>query len=156
MHNLAIRKCTSPPLLAPILKIFKLKSTTPPGIGPRSCWTRGKHATIWANAAADWKYLLPYFISTQYLSERGKFKTYLLRFKVILNSVYVESLHSLSVTFCLTVIYLSEKGLALNHIALTLVYPTLWQNFLKLFTRKYCVRAFISFLTLIYIKKVCL
>ena len=32
MYNLAIRKCTSPPLLAPRLNIFKLKFTTPPGI----------------------------------------------------------------------------------------------------------------------------
>ena len=37
MYNLAIRKCTSPPLLAPRLKIFKLKFTTPPGIEPRTC-----------------------------------------------------------------------------------------------------------------------
>ena len=44
-----IRNCTSPPLLAPRLKIFKLKFTTPPGIEPRTCWTRGRHATIWAN-----------------------------------------------------------------------------------------------------------
>ena len=40
MYNLAIRKCTSPPLLAPRLKIFKWKFTTPPGIEPRTCWTR--------------------------------------------------------------------------------------------------------------------
>ena len=52
MHNLAIRKCTSPPLLAPRLKIFKLKFTTPPGIEPWTCWTRGRHATIWASAAS--------------------------------------------------------------------------------------------------------
>ena len=32
MYNLAIRKCTSPPLLAPSLNIFKLKITTPPGL----------------------------------------------------------------------------------------------------------------------------
>ena len=51
MCNLAIRKCTSPPLLAPRLKIFKWKFTTPPGIEPRTCWTRGRHATIWASAA---------------------------------------------------------------------------------------------------------
>ena len=50
VYNLAIRKCTSPPLLAPRLKIFKWKFTTPPGIEPRICWTRGKHATIWASA----------------------------------------------------------------------------------------------------------
>ena len=31
MYNLAIRKCTSPPLLAPRLKIFKLKFITLPG-----------------------------------------------------------------------------------------------------------------------------
>ena len=37
MYNLEIRKCTSPPLLAPRLKIFKLKFTTPPGIEPRTC-----------------------------------------------------------------------------------------------------------------------
>ena len=30
MYNLAIRKCTSLPLLAPRLKIFKLKFTIPP------------------------------------------------------------------------------------------------------------------------------
>ena len=52
LHNLAIRKCTSPPLLAPRLKIFKLKFTTPPGIEPRTCWTRGRHGTIWTNAAS--------------------------------------------------------------------------------------------------------
>ena len=34
MYNLAIRKCTSPPLLAPRLKIFKLKFSTPPGLYP--------------------------------------------------------------------------------------------------------------------------
>ena len=34
MYNLAIRKCTSPPLLAPRSKIFKLKFTTPPGSNP--------------------------------------------------------------------------------------------------------------------------
>ena len=32
MYNLAIRKCTSSPLLAPRLKFFKLKFTTLPGI----------------------------------------------------------------------------------------------------------------------------
>ena len=37
VYNLGIRKCTSPPLLAPRLKIFKLKLTTPPGIEPRTC-----------------------------------------------------------------------------------------------------------------------
>ena len=52
MYNLAIRKCTSPPLLAPRLKFLKLKFTTPPGIEPRTCWTRGRHATIWANTAS--------------------------------------------------------------------------------------------------------
>ena len=51
MYNLAIRVCTSPPLLAPRLKIFKLKCTTPPWIESRTCWTRGRHATIWASAA---------------------------------------------------------------------------------------------------------
>ena len=44
--------CTSPPLLAPRLKIFKFKFTTPPGIEPRTCWTRGRRATIWANAVS--------------------------------------------------------------------------------------------------------
>ena len=34
MYNLAIRKCTSSPLLAPRLKIFKIKFTTPPGFNP--------------------------------------------------------------------------------------------------------------------------
>ena len=34
MYSLAIRKCTSPPLLAPRLKIFKLKFTTPLGSNP--------------------------------------------------------------------------------------------------------------------------
>ena len=52
MYNLAIIKCTSPPLLAPRLKIFNWKFTTPPGIEPRTCWTRGRHATIWASAAS--------------------------------------------------------------------------------------------------------
>ena len=52
LYNLAIRKCTSPPLLAPRLKIFKLKFTTPPGIEPRACWTRGRHPTIWGSAAS--------------------------------------------------------------------------------------------------------
>ena len=60
MYNLAIRKCTSPPLLAPRLKIFKLKFTPPLGIEPRTCWTRGRHATIWASAASSfqliWKF----------------------------------------------------------------------------------------------------
>ena len=51
MYNLAIRKCTSPPLLAPRLKIYKLKFTTLPGIEPWTCWTRGRHATIWANVS---------------------------------------------------------------------------------------------------------
>ena len=50
LYNLAIRKCTSPPLLAPRLKIFKWKFTSPLGIEPRTCWTRGRHATIWASA----------------------------------------------------------------------------------------------------------
>ena len=49
MYNLAIRKCASPSFLAPRLKIFQLKFTTPPGIEPR---TRGRHATIWASAAS--------------------------------------------------------------------------------------------------------
>ena len=52
MYNLAIRKCTSPPLLAQRLKIFKWKFTTPPGIEPQTCWTRGRHATIWASATS--------------------------------------------------------------------------------------------------------
>ena len=34
MYNLGIRKCKSPPLLAPRLKIFKLKFSTPPGLNP--------------------------------------------------------------------------------------------------------------------------
>ena len=34
MYDLAFKKCTSPPLLAPRLKIFKLKFTTPPGSNP--------------------------------------------------------------------------------------------------------------------------
>ena len=38
MYNLAIRKCTSPPLLAPRLKIFIRKFTTPPGIEPQTCY----------------------------------------------------------------------------------------------------------------------
>ena len=46
MYNLAIRKCSSPLLL-------KWKFTTPPGIEPRTCWTRGRHATIWASAAHE-------------------------------------------------------------------------------------------------------
>ena len=51
MYSLAIRNCTSPPLLAPRLKIFKWKFTTSPEIEPRNLWTRGRHATIWASAA---------------------------------------------------------------------------------------------------------
>ena len=39
-------------LLAPRLKIFKLKFTTPPGIEPRTCWIRGRSATISASAAS--------------------------------------------------------------------------------------------------------
>ena len=53
MYNLAIRKCTSPPLLAPRLKTFQWKFTTPPGIEPRTYWTRSRHATIWASAASQ-------------------------------------------------------------------------------------------------------
>ena len=34
MYNLAIRKCISPPLLAPKLEIFKWKFATPLGIEP--------------------------------------------------------------------------------------------------------------------------
>ena len=34
MYNLVIRKCTSPPLPAPRLKIFKWKFTTPQGLNP--------------------------------------------------------------------------------------------------------------------------
>ena len=52
MYNLAIRKCTSPPLLAPRLKIFKWNFTTPPGIELWTLWTRGRHATMWASAAS--------------------------------------------------------------------------------------------------------
>ena len=52
MYNLAIRKCTSPPLLAPKLKIFKWKFATLPGIKPWTCWARGRHATVWASAAS--------------------------------------------------------------------------------------------------------
>ena len=52
MYNLVIRKCTSPPLLTPRLKIFKWKVTTPPGTEPRTWWTRGRHVTIWASAAS--------------------------------------------------------------------------------------------------------
>ena len=48
MYNLAIRKCTFSPLLAPRLKIFEWKFATPPGIEPRTCWARGRHATTWA------------------------------------------------------------------------------------------------------------
>ena len=44
MYNLAIRECTSPPLLAQRLNIFKWKFTTPPRIKPRTCWIRGRHA----------------------------------------------------------------------------------------------------------------
>ena len=44
--------CTSPPLLTPRLKIFKWKFTTSPGIEPRTRWTWGRHATIWASAAS--------------------------------------------------------------------------------------------------------
>ena len=36
MYNLAIRKCASPPLLAPRLQIFKLKFISPPEIEPRT------------------------------------------------------------------------------------------------------------------------
>ena len=54
MYNIAIRKCTSPVLLAPRLKIFKWKFTTPPGIEPRTRWTRGRHATIWASVASKY------------------------------------------------------------------------------------------------------
>ena len=52
MYNLTIRTCTSPPHLAPRLKIFKLKFTIPPGIEPETWWIRGKHANIWASAAS--------------------------------------------------------------------------------------------------------
>ena len=38
--------------IAPKLKIFKWKFTTPPGIEPRTRWTRGRHATIWASVAS--------------------------------------------------------------------------------------------------------
>ena len=47
MYNLAIRKCTSPLLLAPRLKIYY-----PAGNRTRTGWTRGRHTTIWANAAS--------------------------------------------------------------------------------------------------------
>ena len=62
MHNLAIRKCTSPPLLAPRLKIFQWKFTTSPGIEPRTHRTRGRHVRpiIWASAARFFKTCRPY------------------------------------------------------------------------------------------------
>ena len=63
MYNLAIRKCRSPPLLAHRLKIFKWKFTTPPGIEPWSCWTRGRYATIWASAASFCKLDSFYYLS---------------------------------------------------------------------------------------------
>ena len=46
-------------LLAPRLKIFKLKFTTSPGIEPWTCWTRGRHATIWASTAPVMGIALP-------------------------------------------------------------------------------------------------
>ena len=61
MYSLAIRKCTSPPLLAPRLEIFKWKFTYPPGIEPRTFWTRGKHAIIWASAASRVQYIMKLF-----------------------------------------------------------------------------------------------
>ena len=61
MYNLAIRKCTSPPLLAPRLKIFKWKFTNPLGIEPQTCWTRGRHATIWASTASKSQLILQPF-----------------------------------------------------------------------------------------------
>ena len=50
MYNLAIRKCTSPPPLAPRLKIFKLKFTTPDLLNQRqTCYhlsQRGEHEIL--------------------------------------------------------------------------------------------------------------
>ena len=51
IYNLAISKCTSPPLLALRLKVFKWKLATSPGIEPQTCWTRDRHSTIWASVA---------------------------------------------------------------------------------------------------------
>ena len=47
---------STPP--SPEVKILKLKFTTPPGIEPRTCWTWGRHATIWANAASSFRSVL--------------------------------------------------------------------------------------------------
>ena len=55
VYNLAIRKCTSPPFLAPRSKIFKWKFTSPPWIEPGTCWIRGRHATIWASTPSVFK-----------------------------------------------------------------------------------------------------
>ena len=74
MYNLAIRKCTSPPLLAPRLKIFKWKFITPPGIEPRTCWTRGQ-ATIWANATS----LVLQYLRIRKDRRKQKFKDLMLR-----------------------------------------------------------------------------
>ena len=61
IYILAIRKCT----LAPRLKIFKWKFTTSPGIEPRTPWTRGRHASIWASSAS---YLINVAIWNTWLS----------------------------------------------------------------------------------------
>ena len=53
LYNLVIRKCTFPLLLAPRLKNFKWKFTTPTGIEPWTDWTRGRHATIWASGLRE-------------------------------------------------------------------------------------------------------
>ena len=51
MYNLAIIKCTSPPLLARGWKFSNENWLPRRGSKPRTCWTRGRHATIWASAA---------------------------------------------------------------------------------------------------------
>ena len=80
MYNLAIRKCISPPLLAPRLKIFKWIFTTPPGIEPWTRWTTGRHATIWASTASLKRKYNKYIHMIQMFLKDNKTKCWFLMF----------------------------------------------------------------------------
>ena len=73
------------------------------------------------------KYLFLNFILTQFLTGHGKFKTYLLRFKLfnkLLISLYVKNLRKLYVTFFIAM-YLTDKDITSNCIVLNVAYLAL-------------------------------
>ena len=100
----------------------------------------------------DSKYLFPNFILTQFLTGHGKFKTYLVRFKLILDTdicLCKESVQTAShFLFDCNVFNRQRYSFKLHCIRCGISYSAP----LNLFRRKCCVRAFMSFLTFIYKK----